>query len=114
MEAEPFSNFIQKLKDGAVNDELSHSLQALVAAVGVQQKSGKLVLTITVKPNKGDGQVFVAEDISLQEPKPTRAVSLFFVDKESNLTRDNPRQMTMQEQFTQLKKDESEVENERK
>lgn len=92
----PFPDFLREHRNGHTHDELSDALQALVADVNEQGKSGSLTLTITVKPvGKGDG-LEVGVDIKSKPPKAAAGVSIFFPTPENNLVRQDPRQQAME------------------
>jgi len=93
----PFAEFLVMQGRGATHDELSLRLHELVAAVQETGKAGKLQLTIEVKPlSKGDTHTLsVTDTIAAKMPAGERPVTVFFTDKDGNLTRDDPRQMRL-------------------
>lgn len=92
----PFMDFLREHRTGITHDLLSDALQDLVAAVVQEQKVGKLVLTIGVKPmGKGDG-LEVSAQIDCKPPKETAGVAIFFPTPDNNLVRQDPRQTTME------------------
>lgn len=92
----PFMDFLREHRSGATHEDLSDRLQELVAAVSEENKGGKLVLTITVKPmGKGDG-LEVGADIKLAPPLPVPGTSIFFASVDNNLVRQDPRQQAME------------------
>lgn len=94
-EPRPFNSFLSDLKNGDVHNEMTEGLQAVVAAVEAHDKEGSLTLKLTIKPNKGDGTVFVIDEIRAKCPESTRPASLFYIDKTHNLIREDPRQMKL-------------------
>jgi hypothetical protein len=94
-EPRPFNAFLSDLKNGDVHNELTEGLQAVVASVQAHDKEGSITLKLTIKPNKGDGTVFVIDEIKAKCPESTRPASLFYIDKTHNLIREDPRQMKL-------------------
>lgn len=94
MTSRPFMDLLREQRSGLAHEELTEGLQELVEAVVSERKAGKLVLTMTVKPN-GDGTVMVTDDVKVTAPKPTRGSSLFFVTPENNLQRQDPKQQSL-------------------
>jgi hypothetical protein len=91
-----FNDFLREHRNGTTHDDLSDRLQELVAAVSEENKGGKLVLTITIKPmGKGDG-LEVGAEIKLSPPRSVPGMSIFFASPENNLVRQDPRQQTME------------------
>ena len=90
----PFADWLMEQRQGLLHAELTDALNELVAAVNEHSKGGELVLRVKVKPatKSSHGAVAVADDVMLKKPVGDRAEALFFVDKHSNLTRENPLQ----------------------
>ena len=87
----PFAAWLQDLRHGAAHAELTDALVELVAAVQTTGKAGELRLTVKVRPSDQHvTQVIVTDDVEVKAPKPTRPISLFFVDEAHNLTREDP------------------------
>jgi len=90
------ADFLREHRNGLTIDEASDMLAAIVAAVTDEQRGGKMTLTISVKPlGKGDG-LEVAVDLKAVPPKKTPGVSIFFATPDNSLTRQDPRQTTME------------------
>lgn len=93
----PFADFLLEQRRGLLHHELSEGLNELLEAVLEHGKNGSLTLTVTVKPaGAGDMTVFVTDDVKVKKPEGDRPASLFFVDDDRNLTRENPRQMSFE------------------
>lgn len=88
----PFTSTLAALKYGHLNDELAAEFQMLVKQCGDTNKTGKLTLTITLKPGKG-GQMEVFDEIVVKAPKQERSSTLMFASVDHNLTRNDPRQL---------------------
>ncbi len=85
----PFTAWLTEQRRGTLNQELAEGLHELTNAVQTLGKKGTLTLTITVVPTKGD-HVGVIDDVTVKAPKPDRPDSLWFVDHDGNLTRNDP------------------------
>lgn len=91
-----FLSFIRELRNGAVEEELACSINALTAEVQATGNGGELVFKLKITPNKNlNGVVFVADEIKINSPKRDRASSIFYVDTDNNLVRSDPRQMNI-------------------
>lgn len=96
MASRPFMDFLREHRSGITHDILSDKLQELVAAVTAEEKGGKMVITIGVKPlGKSDG-LEVSTAIDLKLPKETPGSAIFFPTPENNLVRQDPRQQSME------------------
>ena len=92
-----FARMLLELNGGDVEQELSGKLTELVAAVKLVQKKGSMTVTLNVKPaTKGGAEiVFVTDEIKSKVPEFDRASTLFFIDDENQLRRQDPRQSTI-------------------
>lgn len=93
-----FIDTLIELRNGGAAIELEQSLEEVVAAVRATGKSGKLSLTLSVKPaNKGDeiDMVFLQDAIKADCPKPDKKQTVFFVADNNQLSRKDNRQMNM-------------------
>lgn len=90
----PFADWLVEQRHGLLHAELTEALNELVAAVNEHAKGGELVLRVKVKPatKASHGAVAVADDVTIKKPVGDRAEALFFVDRHSNLSRENPQQ----------------------
>lgn len=91
----PFADVLTEINRGRDHTELSNELQALVQAVRDTGKKGSLTLSLTVVPSKVDNGLEIIAGIKTTLPKFDRSASLFFADEEGNLTRTDPRQLTL-------------------
>lgn len=95
----PFADVLRDINYGETHDELSIALRDLLAACEDTGRPGKLTLTLAVKPMAGgraagnrSTQVTITDSIIVKAPERPRATSVFFLDAEANLRRDNPAQ----------------------
>ena len=99
-----FSTFITQLEGGALNEELTAAMKKCVEEIsdacldrGGTHKAS-LVLKLDFTMNHKDKIVEVQADINEKYPKAPRGrAGMFFCDKDGNLTRENPRQMSFDE-----------------
>lgn len=91
-----FSDILRDVRGGKADDELGDHLRELCEAVAATNKGGSLTLTLTVKPN-GPSAVLVEDKATLKRPEAAASATLFFVDDDHNLTRRDPRQLTLSE-----------------
>lgn len=90
----PFADFLREHAGGTTHNELSEGIQDLVAAVTATHKGGSITLTINVKPMKENHDALVVTDkVVIKKPSLDRKASVFFADADSNLVRDDPRQL---------------------
>lgn len=95
-EPREFAAFLLDVNKGQSNLELSEKLHGLIAEVQRTGKAGSLTYKVEVKPEAGtDGLVIVTDQIACKLPQGERRKSLFFVDGNGDLTRDNPQQHSL-------------------
>jgi hypothetical protein len=90
----PFATWLSEQRNGVLSSELADALNMVVGAVQEVNKEGKLTLTLTIKP-AGDGMVAVQDKVALALPIPDKRPSMWFVDGDHNLSKQNPNQMTL-------------------
>lgn len=89
-----FVDTLREIRSGNCLDELSVSLNDLVAAVRNTGKSGELILKVKVTP-AGSGRVEaiqVDDSIIVKMPELPKPSTLFFTTEDNNLQRQDPRQ----------------------
>ncbi len=91
MPKKTFTQTLDQLRYGTLTDELTDALHQLTADCTDTGRSGKLTITLQLKPGKG-GQVEVFDEIKVTPPKRERASSIMFATPEGNLQREDPRQ----------------------
>lgn len=92
----PFADVLREQAQGKTHDEMSEALYDLAARVRATGKKGKVSLTITMEPMKGDERVLVVSDeIKLQLPEFPRKPSIFYTADDGNLSRQNPEQLAI-------------------
>lgn len=91
----PFSDWLREQGRGRLHEELSIALQDLVVAVEETGKKGSLVLTINVSKMKNVSKALAVTDVvNLKAPALDRPAQIFFPDRDGNLRRDDPDQLS--------------------
>jgi hypothetical protein len=93
-----FAHTLQNLRDGRVHAELSTSLSELLHKVQETGKAGELTLKIKIKPaTRGNvDKVMISDQISLNLPKPERGEDVFYLTDDCDLSRNHPRQASLE------------------
>lgn len=98
-EAKPkdFAVILVQTDKGRVNERASTELAELLKAVKATGKAGSLQITFKVTPDKGsDGdRVVIAANVVSKKPAFDPRTSIFFVDDDGGLHRDDPKQHTL-------------------
>lgn len=89
-----FVETVNALRYGTLADELTKAMHQLTDKCVETGKAGELKLVIKLKPGSG-GQIEVSDDITIKTPKEQKGTSIMFVSVEGNLTREDPRQMSI-------------------
>lgn len=91
-----FVDVLTDIRGGSCHHELSLALkQATEAAIDTGKKAA-VTVTLNIKP-QGNVQVEIADVIKKTIPEQSKPTTFMFVDGDSNLTRDDRRQMTLQD-----------------
>lgn len=98
-----FLSTLAELKNGRVIHQANDTMQRLLSAVQKHGGKGKLGLELTLSPriDSDSGRVIevdIAYSIKVAEPQPNHGTTMFYVDKEGKLTRQDPRQAEMFEE----------------
>lgn len=89
----PFADVLQEIDRGKFHAEVSDALHELTSHVEDTRKGGEVVLVIKVQPMKKNADVLeVVADVRTKLPRNERKASIFFADREGNLTRTDPNQ----------------------
>lgn len=88
---------LMDLRGGVTLSELDEQLSKLVNAVCDTGKKGELTLKLLVRPaGSSDTRALILEDqVKVKLPELARGSSIFFADERSRLTRQDPRQMQL-------------------
>lgn len=91
-----FSKTVMEMR-GGLEAALSEQLSAVLQAVEQTGRPGALTLTLSIKKN-GDA-VNITPKVSAKKPEPTVGDSMFFVTSDFKLSRQNPKQMDIEDQL---------------
>lgn len=87
-----FLDTIRQARSGRAANELGEALRELVGEVERFHSAGEFILSLKIKPD-GKGQLIITDTFKVKRPtEPTGGISIWFVDEENNLRRDDPRQ----------------------
>lgn len=90
----PFADFLQEQSKGRLHEELSSALHDLIGGVKDHGKKGELILRISISPNKKNPDVLeVTDQVAVKAPLPERKASIFYTDRDGNLSRKDPAQL---------------------
>ena len=87
----PFADVLREMNKGRTHNETSMALQDLVAAVLDTGKPGTLTLVLKISSAKSHDMVVIEDDVKVKKPQ-ARAASLFYVDDQYNVRREDPNQ----------------------
>src|SRR5690554_7666624 len=94
-----FISVLTDLKNGRVVSQLGDDFGELVAAVHQHGFKGKMVIELTVEPARTNDGVVKEVDVHYQtkvtKPRPNHGKTLFYVDKDATLSRNDPSQMDL-------------------
>lgn len=92
----PFMDTLREAEYGHLLSDLGELQREILHAVSETQKKGSLTITLNYIP-EGHGQVSVAAtEPKAVIPKTPRGKTLFFLTPETNLSRQDPKQMEIQ------------------
>lgn len=87
---------LQNLLYGATAEELSEKLDECIERSKETGKQSTLTLKLTIKPTTRAGDQYeIRDEIKANLPELDRGLTLMFQDENGNLTRENPRQKSM-------------------
>lgn len=89
----PFDQVIRDINGGRLVAELTDELTDVIAAVRRSGKAGEIRLTLKLKP-RGDmnEQLEVIPTVKGSKPEASRPISIFFVNEDNGLQREDPYQ----------------------
>lgn len=92
----PFAELLTLLDHGAAHAEASRVLHDLSNAVRDTGKAGNMTIRVELKPLKGStSQLVVSAQVGSKLPKSEPAAAVFFIDDDGNLTRNDPKQLSI-------------------
>lgn len=99
MGTKAFAVFLQDLRDGRAHAELSGQLADLLAKVKETGKGGTITFKLKIKPaGRGSDvdKVTITDAITVDLPKPERGEDFFWLTDENDLSRNHPRQASLE------------------
>ncbi|MFJ8966084.1 hypothetical protein ACIRG5_42510 [Lentzea sp. NPDC102401] len=95
-----FSVALVNTDKGRLNETASHELTELLKAVRETNKPGSITITLKITPDKGSGgeRVVVAGSVTTKKPAFDPRTSIFFLDEDGGMHRNDPRQHELFEQ----------------
>jgi hypothetical protein len=100
-----FESLIEHRNGGCAID-MQQAVEEVVKGVRETGKGGKVVLTLAIKPaTKGAGEVdtvLMSDSIKVDVPKLAKKETVFFVNEDNGLSRQDQRQMHMLEGIKDL------------
>lgn len=93
-----FAVFLQDLRDGRTHAELSNLFSELINKVKETGKGGELSLKIKIMPaTRGDvDKVIIKDTIAMTPPKPERGEDFFWLTDSNDLSRNHPKQQSLE------------------
>lgn len=91
----PFSQLLQQLDYGSLEQDATDTLQDLVHACTETGKAGELTIKLKIKPVGNTGQMELDADVTAKVPTHTRGKTLMFATPDNNLQREFPHQQTL-------------------
>jgi len=94
--ARPFFDTARDIRRGQFLEDCADELLKVVKAAEETGKSGKLVITLTIKPTtKGNGVTMLSDEIVAKLPRLPAGETVFFVTPDNNLVANDPRQKAL-------------------
>jgi hypothetical protein len=91
-----FSHTVATMRSGSADEAASDALKKLVEAVAATGGKGSVTLQLAIAPLKdGDGELEVKAKIKLTLPATDIKTAIMYADEDFNLTKANPRQLSM-------------------
>lgn len=92
-----FISMLAEMGSGATLDHINSKFHELNEAVKGTLAKGKIIITVDIEPGKtemGGNLVTVSASVDVKVKKPELALgeSIFFIDEDCNLSRNDPRQ----------------------
>lgn len=99
----PFAKVIREHRDGSLHADLSDALAEIVRGVVDQGKNGTLTLKLRIGPGPAPGTIVLSPDVKADVPTEPMEAALFFHDDSGNLSRRDPRQLSIDDGLTAIR-----------
>lgn len=91
-----FAQLLDSVRGGMLRHDLDDKVRELVRQVEETGKKGKIALELTINP-AGQGRVEIGSQIKTSAPVPTTESALFYITESGELSRRDPRQLSLPE-----------------
>jgi hypothetical protein len=92
----PFDEILRAINNGQLNDDLTDEMTEVIAAIRKTGRAGKISVTLSLFPRGSDNsQMEVRPSIKGVAPEMERRISLFYVNSDDGLQRDDPLQIPL-------------------
>jgi hypothetical protein len=89
----PFDEILRTINNGQLVDDLTDEMTEVISAIRSTGKAGKISVTLNLFPRGSDNtQMEVRPSIKGTAPEMERRISLFYVNADDGLQRDDPLQ----------------------
>lgn len=89
----PFDEILRTINNGQLIDDLTDEMTKVISAIRTTGKAGKISVTLNLYPRGSDNtQMEVRPSIKGTVPETERRISLFYVNSDDGLQRDDPLQ----------------------
>lgn len=94
---QPFDQTLRQINNGALIQDLTDELTEVIAAVQSTGKAGSLTLKLSFKPRgAANTQIELIPSVRGSKPELERPISIFFINSDNGLQREDPAQMRLQ------------------
>lgn len=101
-----FHSFVLKLENGALNEDLSEAMRKCIKEISDAcldrggSHTSTLTLSLKFKMDQKDKMLEVSADFAEKVPKAPRGrAGIFYADEHGNPLRENPRQLTLEDEL---------------
>lgn len=89
------TDILRQIRRGQALDQMTRMFDEVKTAVIETHKAGSVTLELSIKPDKDPQAVRLSPVLKMKKPQPDQAESIFFVDADGELHREDPRQGAM-------------------
>lgn len=95
----PITDILRDIRQGRVVDYATAKMAELMQSIQATGKSGSITIVLKLKPETDNNgvvdRVEIESDVKVSAPKASLPKGAFFVSRENDLLRDDPRQREM-------------------
>lgn len=93
--AATFSNFLEEIGHGQLNQVITERLHELVASCAESGEKGSITLTLTVEPEDKGRMAKIGAKLVTKKPEPKLMGGVFFAGSDGALHQEDPRQLSL-------------------